>query len=95
MKDLGSLKLLETLDLADTHVTDAGLSELGGLESLYKLNLGTLVLEDTNVTDKGLKALVKLKKLHTLDLSGRVVALSAFEGAEVPSHAKPFSGKLF
>ena len=49
------------LDLNNTQVTDAGLKELAGLQSLQ-----TLVLFGTQVTDAGLKELAGLKSLREL-----------------------------
>jgi hypothetical protein len=56
---------LQTLDLSDTGVTDAGLKHLAGLTALQELILWT-----AGVTDAGLKELKGLKDLRVLALRG-------------------------
>ncbi len=56
------------LKLCTTKVTDAGLKELAGLQSLQALDLGY-----TQVTDAGLKELAGLQNLQALNLSGTQV----------------------
>jgi hypothetical protein len=62
---LAALKSLESLNLADTQVTDTGLKELAGLTSLQELDLTRV-----QITDGGLRELAGLKSLKTLDLTG-------------------------
>src|SRR5262249_30048455 len=63
LKELRSLKNLESLKLGSTKITDAGLVELRGMK-----NLQTLDLSHTKIADTGLAELARLKSLHSLDL---------------------------
>jgi internalin A len=63
LKELGGLKQLQALHLADTRISDAGLKLVAGLK-----NLRTLDLSDTEITDAGLKELAGLQQLQTLNL---------------------------
>jgi internalin A len=61
---------LQSLNLHDTKVTDAGLKELAGMKNLRKLNLSGCRSDDrAKVTDAGLKELAGHKNLQWLDLS--------------------------
>lgn len=63
-----NLKALDTLHLAGSQTTDAGLKALAGLPSLYELDLS-----GTQVTDTGLKVLASLPKLERLLLTDTLV----------------------
>ncbi len=71
LRCIGHMAGLEGLDLAGTHVTDAGLAHIAGL-----VHLRTLLLEGNPVTDAGLVHLANLTKLETLDVWGSRVDVS-------------------
>ena len=64
LRHVGELTGLQTLSLADTEITDAGLEHLQGLS-----NLEVLYLTYTQVTDVGVELLKALKNLQTLALA--------------------------
>jgi serine/threonine protein kinase/Leucine-rich repeat (LRR) protein len=66
---LEALPELQTLDLASTRVSDAGLARLQGLKQLRKL-----VLRQTAIGDAGLAHLSGLSNLRELDLNGARVS---------------------
>lgn len=67
--DLASLKpSIESLNLTNTRITDAGLKHLAGLKKLRKI-----FLDGTRVTGKGLPHLAGLSSLVLLSLSGTKV----------------------
>ena len=70
LKCVASLYKLESLDLSNTDVTDAGLFYLGDLSSLR-----ILILSNTDITNDGLKHLANLSSLEVLDLEGTAVSL--------------------
>ena len=57
------LARIDSLELADTQITDAGLKDL---VKLQKLNF--LVLTNTQITDAGLEELAKMKQLEWLEM---------------------------
>jgi hypothetical protein len=59
---------LQSLNLDDTPIDDAGLVYLSGAEEL-----GSLSLARTAVTDEGLKQLLRLRKIDHIDLAGTKV----------------------
>ncbi len=61
---LHGLPHLETLNLYETPITDAGLRQLKSLKTLKSLNLGFC----RNITDAGIKELKDLKELEFLNL---------------------------
>lgn len=78
LKHFGHLAHLTVSNLNNTHVTDAGLSQLEGLTELAGVEL-----ENDHVTDVGLRHLISLAKLQILNLNGTRVTdagLAALEG---------------
>lgn len=65
MSYLCGLAALESLDLADTSITDTGLARLSGLDKLQDL-----YLDGTRVTDAGLQHLQQFATLKRLSLNG-------------------------
>ena len=61
LKELSGLNSMQSLNLADTRLTDVGLREVAGLKSLEFLSL-----RGTQITDSGLRELAKLKSLAAL-----------------------------
>ena len=68
------LTQLQSLDLAGTQVTDAGLEHLKGLTQLQSLDLG-----QTQVTDAGLEHLKGLTQLQSLNLGDTKVTDAGLE----------------
>ena len=68
LRGFGHLKMLETVTLDLTSVTDDGLEQLRSLINLQKLNIS-----GTPVTDAGLKHLERLSRLEELDLNSTAV----------------------
>ena len=66
--DFATLPQLQTLVLAGTAVSDAGLAKLSGMVQLQWLDLGF-----TKVTDAGMERLKGLNRLQWLDLPGTKV----------------------
>jgi internalin A len=66
LEHIGSLTLLESLDVGSTLVTDVGLERLTSLTNLRQLTMG-----GNELGDAGLQALRQLPRLTYLDLSGR------------------------
>jgi uncharacterized membrane protein len=72
------------LDLASTHITDAGLTSVGKMANLKRLRL-----DRTAITDAGLAQLKHLKKLEYLNLYGTAVTdagLQTLAGLPVLRH---------
>jgi internalin A len=62
-RELAGLERLQSLGLAGTQISDAGLKSLAGLKQLRTLNLA-----GTRITDVGLQELIGLKQLQSLQL---------------------------
>jgi hypothetical protein len=78
MVHLKTLPALQELDLLITHVTDAGLAQLGQLRSLQRLYLGDWVSypddpDERIITDAGLKHLYSLSNLRLVYLKHTLV----------------------
>jgi tRNA A-37 threonylcarbamoyl transferase component Bud32 len=63
LRVLAAFSHLQTLDLGQTSVTDAGLEHLTGLADLT-----SLTLTGTRVTDAGMRHVAELRRLQSLDL---------------------------
>lgn len=68
-ESISSCRLLESLSVGDTRITDASLAYFANFELLRFLNL-----EKTSVTDAGASYLSGLKNLDTLSLCGTAVS---------------------
>lgn len=64
MKDIAKLKRLRQLSISSPKLTNVGLAELSGLESLTKLSIGP----NTGITTSGLKSLNSIKKLKRFSI---------------------------
>jgi hypothetical protein len=65
LKHIGQLNSLRSLDLDNSHVSDAGVVHLAKLDRLEQLSLC-----NTQITDAGLLQFEKMKQLRFLDLFG-------------------------
>ena len=65
MKYLIKMKDMEWLELNDTQITNAGISEIKVLENIVDMNL-----RNTDVSDKCITSLKKMKNLSTLYIDG-------------------------
>jgi uncharacterized membrane protein len=68
---------ITSLDLAGTHVTDAGMAVVGTMTNLERLRV-----ERTAVTDVGLKPLLQLRKLDYLNLHSTSVSSAGLKTLE-------------
>ncbi|MBI1249704.1 hypothetical protein GC197_17910 [bacterium] len=68
MARVGTFAKLDWLDVSQTSITDAGVQQLSGCDSLRDLSVAS-----TRITDQALSTIARLKTLQELDLNGTQV----------------------
>ena len=81
---------MQTLNLFEVKITDAGVNELAGLQKLEKL-----ILSHAKITDACLKDLSGMKGLRTLELSSTGVTYAGIKEHAEPFHALKLIGVNF